>query len=260
MGYNRIKKMMIENNSEEKSGKGIIILGYLFSLLGGLIGIILGISLLLKKKGEEGEKYYIYRKEARYHGIVIIIIAIIFTMIWTYYGVNKSNEESLLRNQKQIEQILFASTDVPDNTQTLVPNDSSFSIEVPSAFVQRQSPDKNAILYCSISDTIEMFVYVDNNPPLDVFCPEFKFTDRCLFPIERMKNCRTTKLFDSIASIAYYEQRETNIQQGKNICYITSYQRLDDLRNYMISVVVYQNYTWNFEKMKEVASSIIVKK
>lgn len=259
MGNNQAKKEMIENNSEGKSGKWIIILGYLFAVLGGLIGIILGISLLTKIKAEDGTKRYVYKKKSRHHGIVIIIIATICTMIGAYMRASKPDDESLLRQQKIIEQILFAPMDVQNNTITLFSNDSSFSIKVPSTFVQRQSPDKNALLYCSVSDTIEMLVYADTKAPLDVFRPEFHYTDRSLFPVERMETCRTTKKFDSITDISYYEQTVTDPQNGNSIRYYTSYQhQATDQRNYTISVIVHQNYPWDFDKMTEVSTSIKV--
>jgi len=68
----------------EESQKSWIIAGYLFSFLGGGVGIIIGYSLWSSKKTlPNGERIYSYKSEDRKHGKNIFIIGLIVFSILT---------------------------------------------------------------------------------------------------------------------------------------------------------------------------------
>lgn len=87
-GYD-ISKLDIEAKKEQhiaqltkpkKGSLGLIIVGYVFVLF-GLIGLIIGWILLSKKTLPNGEKVYIYEKNSRRHGIIMIAICIFLLII-----------------------------------------------------------------------------------------------------------------------------------------------------------------------------------
>lgn len=66
----------------EESAKTWIYAVYIFSLLGGLIGIFLGISLSTDKKTlPDGRRVYTYSQEDRTHGNRIVIIGIVMFLV-----------------------------------------------------------------------------------------------------------------------------------------------------------------------------------
>ena len=68
----------------EESQKSWIIAGYLFSFLGGGVGVIIGYSLWSSKKTlPNGERIYSYKSEDRKHGKNIFIIGLIVFPILT---------------------------------------------------------------------------------------------------------------------------------------------------------------------------------
>ena len=66
----------------EDAGKGLIIAGYIFAILGGLIGIVLGSSIAFGKVADaSGEKVPRYSDGSRTHGKVILGIGITMIVI-----------------------------------------------------------------------------------------------------------------------------------------------------------------------------------
>ena len=71
-----------ELSAPEKNQKTWINAGYIFAFLGGLIGIFIGWHLLtFKKTLPDGKRVYGYVESDRRHGIVILIISIIFVTL-----------------------------------------------------------------------------------------------------------------------------------------------------------------------------------
>jgi len=59
---------------EKKNPTGVIIAGYVFALLGGIIGIVLGIQLLI------GHKRYVGSPVL--HGALIVFIGLVAMVVW----------------------------------------------------------------------------------------------------------------------------------------------------------------------------------
>lgn len=80
----KLRKQRIEELAKpEKSQKSWIIAGYVFALLGGLLGLFIGWHLLIHKKTlPNGERVYGYSVEDRKHGNRIFLIGVIFFIIW----------------------------------------------------------------------------------------------------------------------------------------------------------------------------------
>lgn len=78
-----LKQDRIAELSKPDKGQGAwIILGYIFSLLGGFLGLIIGWFLwTMKKTLPTGEKIYIYSENDRKHGKRIFIIGLIILPI-----------------------------------------------------------------------------------------------------------------------------------------------------------------------------------
>ena len=69
----------------EKSPDLQIVAGYLFGMLGGLIGFIIGMFLWKAKKTlPDGTRIHTYTEEHRKHGKTITIISIVAMVIWGY--------------------------------------------------------------------------------------------------------------------------------------------------------------------------------
>ncbi|MEM9833348.1 MAG: hypothetical protein AAF944_22135 [Bacteroidota bacterium] len=81
---NTLKKKRNEELSEpEKSQRAWIYAGYLFSLLGGILGIFIGWHLMtFKKTLPNGHRVYGYVNSDRKHGKVILILGFVFTILW----------------------------------------------------------------------------------------------------------------------------------------------------------------------------------
>ncbi|KZX16567.1 hypothetical protein MBCUT_07210 [Methanobrevibacter cuticularis] len=73
MGDDREKEME-NSNKEDKNYKNEIILGYLLSFLGGILGFIVGAHLITRDD-----------KRARKHGLIILIIAILFLIVGFFF-------------------------------------------------------------------------------------------------------------------------------------------------------------------------------
>jgi hypothetical protein len=67
----------IKQDNNKSKDNNIIKIGYVFAILGGIIGIILGIYILVSKTDNETIKEHKYNELTRKHGINILIIAII---------------------------------------------------------------------------------------------------------------------------------------------------------------------------------------
>ena len=83
---NSLRKTRIEDlaKPEEKQTNNVWV-GYLFSLLGGLIGIAIGWNMMSsKKKLPNGEEIFSYQENDRKHGKRIMILGIVMLIIWTF--------------------------------------------------------------------------------------------------------------------------------------------------------------------------------
>ena len=80
-----LRKQRIEQLSKPEEGqKSWIIGGYIFALLGGILGILIGYHLLSHKKTlPNGERVYGYTSQDRKQGKIIVILGSIFLVIWT---------------------------------------------------------------------------------------------------------------------------------------------------------------------------------
>lgn len=76
---NDYKKRRIEElEKPEKSQTVWIIIGYIFALLGGFLGILIGWFIFtMKKTLPDGRKVYTYKKKDRFHGKIIFRIGLI---------------------------------------------------------------------------------------------------------------------------------------------------------------------------------------
>ncbi len=69
--------MNTEVESAKKASKGLLIAGYIFAVLGGLIGLFIGVQLLSKIEVIKGKpKQNRYDSKSRKQGIAILIISI----------------------------------------------------------------------------------------------------------------------------------------------------------------------------------------
>ena len=83
---NSLRKTRIDDlaKPEEKQTNNVWV-GYMFSLLGGLIGIAIGWNMMSsKKKLPNGEEIYSYQENDRKQGKRIMILGIIMLIIWTF--------------------------------------------------------------------------------------------------------------------------------------------------------------------------------
>ena len=83
-------KRLEEVRQPKFGGYGTIIIGYIFAILGGVIGIFLAASLLGKKRIFNGEKVNIYDKATRTNAIIYLTISILVIIVITTYFVVKS--------------------------------------------------------------------------------------------------------------------------------------------------------------------------
>lgn len=64
-------------------GKGWIIAGYIFSILGGWLGWLIGVVLISSKvKLEDGTKVHKYNKPTRNQGWIIFVLGVVFCLTW----------------------------------------------------------------------------------------------------------------------------------------------------------------------------------
>ncbi len=76
----------------EESQKGWITAGYLFALLGGLIGLFIGIHLLTHQKTlPNGSRVSGYSVKDKKHGLRITVIGLVFLVIWTGFRIFRNN-------------------------------------------------------------------------------------------------------------------------------------------------------------------------
>ncbi|MBC7439749.1 MAG: hypothetical protein H7250_07185 [Flavobacterium sp.] len=82
------KDRIIALSQPEESQKIYIIVGYVFALLGGFLGIFIGWHLLTYKKTiPDGNQIYAYSENDRKQGNRILIIGSIFTVIWILFRI-----------------------------------------------------------------------------------------------------------------------------------------------------------------------------
>ena len=79
-----------ELSKPDENQKTLIIAGYIFAILGGAIGIIIGYSLWKSKNTlPNGKKVHSYNADDREHGLYIFVIGLIITfiaIIWRIYA------------------------------------------------------------------------------------------------------------------------------------------------------------------------------
>jgi hypothetical protein len=82
---NMLKKQRIEEKSKPaENQRTLIFAGYIISLLGGFFAIFIGTYLLTYKKTlPDGNRVYGFEQHDRNHGIIILILGIIFFVMWT---------------------------------------------------------------------------------------------------------------------------------------------------------------------------------
>lgn len=67
----------------QKAGTGLIVAGYVFALLGGLIGVALGCQLHLGKVTDpSGAKVLQYDAASRSHGMIIMCLSVLSMIVW----------------------------------------------------------------------------------------------------------------------------------------------------------------------------------
>ncbi len=88
-----LRKQRIEELAKPEDGQRTwIIAGYVFSILGGLLGLFIGWHLLSHKKTlPNGDRVYGYSIEDRKHGNRIFILGIVFLVIWTSLRILTNN-------------------------------------------------------------------------------------------------------------------------------------------------------------------------
>ena len=64
---------------------GMIIAGYIFAVLGGLIGFVLGVYLWQGKENVNGVKQKKYDEATRRQGMIIAIVAVVAFIVWTRF-------------------------------------------------------------------------------------------------------------------------------------------------------------------------------
>ncbi|MDR0912812.1 MAG: hypothetical protein LBM96_09470 [Methanobrevibacter sp.] len=64
-----------QNNSDNSEYNTMIILGYIFTFIFGIVGLIISIYLLTRDNDR-----------AKKHGLIMIIISVIFTLIWIFFA------------------------------------------------------------------------------------------------------------------------------------------------------------------------------
>lgn len=85
------KERIIELSKPEEGQNRYIVLGYIFGVLGGLLGFFIGWHLMTYKKTlPNGEKIYCYSTEDRKHGNQILIISVICLLISILFSVLKN--------------------------------------------------------------------------------------------------------------------------------------------------------------------------
>ena len=76
------KEKALEKNKPEKSGSTTLLIGYVFSLTGGLIGLAIAFFLIFSKKTlPNGEKIYTYVKSDRKHGYNMISLSLLIVVV-----------------------------------------------------------------------------------------------------------------------------------------------------------------------------------
>jgi zinc transporter ZupT len=68
---------------EKRAGTGLLVFGYVFALLGGVISIAVGRGLTGKIKNSDGQIVYVYDKESRRHGAIMITIGILVIVLYS---------------------------------------------------------------------------------------------------------------------------------------------------------------------------------
>lgn len=78
---------VISTDVEKKAGTALIVAGYVFAVLGGLIGVAIGANLRNSKVAVgDGRKMPKYDASSRKHGLIISVIAL--SMIVVGVGLN----------------------------------------------------------------------------------------------------------------------------------------------------------------------------
>jgi hypothetical protein len=80
------KQRIAQLSKPEESKEMLVFTGYVFAMLGGLLGILIGLSLCWHKKTlPNGESLFVYKKSDREHGSKIAIIGVMMLLIIIIY-------------------------------------------------------------------------------------------------------------------------------------------------------------------------------
>ena len=69
--------MSSQLQQSQSVGKGLLMAGYFFSLLGGILGVVIGAAIWLGKTRIEGVKQRKYNKASRRHGLIIFVLGLV---------------------------------------------------------------------------------------------------------------------------------------------------------------------------------------
>lgn len=71
----------------KKVSSAIFVLGYIFAVLGGLIGLIMGLSIVFgKEKAGNGIKVLRYDEASRKQAKILTAVSIVFIIFWRTLG------------------------------------------------------------------------------------------------------------------------------------------------------------------------------
>ena len=68
---------------QRQAGVGLLIAGYIFSALGGLIGLAIGAHIRnARDSSPEGSKVHRYDEPSRRHGIAMMVTSLVMMAVW----------------------------------------------------------------------------------------------------------------------------------------------------------------------------------
>ena len=88
--------MSSQLQQSQSAGKGLLIAGYFFSLLGGILGIVIGASIWLGKTRIEGVKQRRYNKASRRHGLIIFVLGLVMMVVMGLLGTSRDIQHVIL--------------------------------------------------------------------------------------------------------------------------------------------------------------------
>ena len=74
-----------------------MIAGYFFSLLGGILGVVIGASIWLGKTRIEGVKQRKYNKASRRQGVIIFVLGLVMMPVMGLLSTNRDFHREVLK-------------------------------------------------------------------------------------------------------------------------------------------------------------------